>query len=418
MSENQSDFIKDQDVIKQEMNNMVEHLRRIKGFNIGSNNFEVDKDANGYVIRLRSVVDNVKDLPNGWTYGTYYLDGYPKTGMFAMKNGKYIFLPTRNEIDKSTEVEYKTVNDFRSAIIAANPHLDQKVSITTGLGAEGVIQIEGSLHGIDLPTTDLFYDADKGCIVSSINPSIEFRVEFVRSAEVNHETNVYGDASSDVNSSLDQAAIRDEESIATRGESEGKGVSISEYGVQIMDFGLMKYVAENYTFGDDNNVISKIDDETRYRLNEGRSVSSDSDPRRIEAVLKLNKIWANSYQQALLGSGREVDDDLAAFQGEATTSNFNVVIQGLVNSGTQLKMSQIPELLYEKFGFEQGGFVKVMLFFISNPEISHMFQFEMDITPEMAVQKIDEIKNTALKEEAADVMERVFKPNSNNGTIN
>lgn len=421
MSENKSDFIRDPQKIKEEMDKIVEYLRVKKGFNIGSNVFSVGKDANGYVMELRTVVDNIYDLPSGWNYGTYYLDGYPKTGMYTMKDGKYMFLPTKNEIDKSKVIEYKTVQDFKDAIIAANPHLENQVSITSGFGAEGIIQIEGSRYGIDLPTTDLYYDESKGCIVSSINPGIEFRVEFVRSAEVNNETNVR-DASVDssVNTSLDSAAIKNQESIDTRGESEGKGVSIADYGFEIFDFNQMKYVADKYKFGNDNNVISKEEDGARYKIEGGRSVDIDSDPRRVEAILKLNKIWVQSYNMALAGAGKEPGEDSSiAFSGEVTANTFNTIIIGLKNGGSNLKMSELPQLLFDKFGFEQAGFIKVMMYFISNPTISSMFQLEMDVSPDMAIQMIDKIKFDALKEEATDVMEKIFQPNQNpNGTNN
>ena len=79
--------------------------------------------------------------------------------------------------------------------------------MTAGFGAEGIIQIEDAVNGIDLPTTDLYYDQQKGCIVSSINPGIEFRVEFISSAErsVDNVGNEATPMSSDVSSSLDSA---------------------------------------------------------------------------------------------------------------------------------------------------------------------------------------------------------------------
>ena len=339
MAENKSDFIRDPQFIKEEMEKLKEHLRVKKGFNSDSRMFEVDKDANGNVLVLKTVVDNNKDLPSEWKYGSYLLDGYPKTGFYTMRDGKYIFLPTKNEIDKSKEVEYDTVQDFKAAVEAANPHLVGKVSMTTGFGAEGVIQIEGAINGIQLPTTDLYYDEQKGCIISSINPGIEFRVEFISSAE-RDASNVGGidaeNVSSDVHSSLRQSAVRDVES---RNESDGRGVSPMEYGVELLNFAQMKSVFEGgYRFGDDNNVLTKEKDGTGDVLKKS-STSEVKDPRKIEAIMRVNQAWIESYHTVLEGVGKtpEPGGKEPAFLGDDVAGIFDRIVGGLLKGGSQLK---------------------------------------------------------------------------------
>ncbi len=410
MAENKSDFIRDPQFIKEEMEKLKEHLRVKKGFNSGSTMFEVDKDANGNVLVLKTLIDNNRDLPSGWSYGTYLLDGYPKTGFYTMRDGKYVFLPTKNEIDKSKEVEYDTVQDFRAAIIAANPHLEHQVSMTSGFGAEGVIQIEGSLDGIDLPTTDLFYDAEKGCIISSINPGIEFRVEFISSAE-RDMSNVgigAGTTASDVLHSLSHSAIR-----AVISESEGRGVSPMEYGIELLDFAQMKSVfEEQYRFGDDENIVSEEKDGTRDVLKES-STTTIKDPRRVEALMRVNQAWIESYHIVLEGAGKTATENETAFMGDDTAAIFDHIVQGLMKGGSSLKMSELPGMLFDKFGMEYSGLVKVMLHFISHPDIAPMFELQMDMGPDEAVQKVEEEKGNYLMEEAGDVMEKVLNPQVN-----
>ena len=409
MAENKSDFIKDPQYIKEEMEKLKEHLRIKKGFNSDSRMFEVDKDANGNVLVLKTVVDNNRDLPSEWKYGTYLLDGYPKTGFYTMKDGKYVFLPTKNEIDKSKEVEYDTVQDFRAAIIAANPHLEHQVSMTSGFGAEGVIQIEGSLNGIQLPTTDLFYDETKGCIVSSINPGIEFRVEFISSAERDVSNVGIGaePVSSDVQSSLRQSAVRDVES---RNESEGRGVSPMEYGVEIINFSLMKSVFESqYRFGDDNNVVTEEKDGTRDVLKES-STSAVNDPRRVEAIMRVNQAWIESYHTVLEGAGKTVSEKETAFMGDDVAGIFDHIVMGLLKGGAQLKMSELPKMLFDRFGMEYSGLVKVMLHFICHPDIAPMFELQMDMGPDEAVEQVEAERGNYLMDEAEDVMQKVMAP--------
>ena len=409
MAENKSDFIKDPQYIKEEMEKLKEHLRIKKGFNSDSRMFEVDKDANGNVLVLKTVVDNNRDLPSEWNYGTYLLDGYPKTGFYTMKDGKYVFLPTKNEIDKSKEVEYDTVQDFRAAIIAANPHLEHQVSMTSGFGAEGVIQIEGSLNGIQLPTTDLYYDEQKGCIVSSINPGIEFRVEFISSAERDVSNVGIGaePVSSDVQSSLRQSAVRDVES---RNESEGRGVSPMEYGVEIINFSLMKSVFESqYRFGDDNNVVTEEKDGTRDVLKES-STSAVDDPRRVEAIMRVNQAWIESYHTVLEGAGKTVSEKETAFMGDDVAGIFDHIVMGLLKGGAQLKMSELPKMLFDRFGMEYSGLVKVMLHFICHPDIAPMFELQMDMGPDEAVEQVEAERGNYLMDEAEDVMQKVMAP--------
>ena len=414
MAENKSDFIRDPQFIKEEMEKLKEHLRVKKGFNSGSRMFEVDKDANGNVLVLKTVVDNNRDLPSEWNYGTYLLDGYPKTGFYTMRDGKHVFLPTKNEIDKSKEVEYDTVQDFKAAVEAANPHLVGNVSMTTGFGAEGVIQIEGAINGIHLPTTDLYYDEQKGCIISSINPGIEFRVEFISSAE-RDASNVGGidaeNVSSDVHSSLRQSAVRDVES---RNESEGRGVSPMEYGVEIINFSLMKSVFESqYRFGDDNNVVTEEKDGTRDVLKES-STSAVNDPRRVEAIMRVNQAWLESYHTVLEGAGKTVSEKETAFMGDDVAGIFDRIVGGLLKGGSQLKMSELPKMLFDTFGMEYSGLVKVMLHFISHPDIAPMFELQMDMGPDEAVQQVEAERGNYLMEEAEDVMQKVIGNNPNN----
>jgi len=235
-------------------------------------------------------------------------------------------------------------------------------------------------------------------------------VEFVRSAEVN-PNNVGGShveqvSSSDVEKNISQSTILDNR---PRGESDGKGVKIAEYGLSLLEFNTMKYVFENYTFGDDGNVVSRSSN-GNYKLDGSRSLDSDKNPRQVEATIRLNKIWINSYQKALGGAMTEDNQISNAFMGEATATNFNLVITALRDNCKGMPLSEISKFMFDKFGFDQPGFVKTMLYFITNPEISILFDFQMDISPDVAIQKYEQEKANDLKESLDDVMVMVKNP--------
>jgi len=401
MAENKSDFIRDPKIIEEEMKKMVEHLRQRKGFNIGTNMFEVGKDPNGDVLIFRTAIDSIYDVPSDWKYGVYYMDGgYPKSGFYTMRDGKYMFLPVKNEIDKSASIEYKTPQQVSDAILAENPQIDRtQISFTH----EGVIQISGVLNNINLPTTDLHYDEQQGCIVSSIYPDRKFYVEFVRAQEV--DINNIGGTSTDqveldTNKTLSQQPVREFDD--TKERPDHKGARIEDYGVDLFDFHAMKYAFEHYKLNELGYVVQKEDDKDVYSL-ETRRV----DNARIEATLELNKIWINAYNTAKTGNSvnnsKGEMDDSSAFAGENSGALFAGFIS-LINQNSGKKMSEIVQVLFDAYGMENPGTMKMFLIFLSHSSVATVFNLEIDMSYEVAFQKMNELTNKHLKDEFKDLM--------------
>ena len=81
-------------------------------------------------------------------------------------------------------------------------------------------------------------------------------------------------------------------------------------------------------------------------------------------------------------------------------------------------MSELPKMLFDTFGMEYSGLVKVMLHFISHPDIAPMFELQMDMGPDEAVQQVEAERGNYLMEEAEDVMQKVMAPLQGNNPNN
>lgn len=397
MEQNKSDFIRDKEKINKEMKDLIEHLKKVKGLNSDSNMFELGKDANGDVMILRMNID-IYDLPSNWKYGTYLLDSYPKTGFYCMKDGKFMFLPSKNEIDKTKTVEYKTPQQIADAILAENPHIDRtQLSFTH----EGIIQITNVIGGINFPTTDLHYNEQTGCIESSIFPDRKFRVELVMAKDVS-VNNIGGENTSqnpaDVEKTLNQQPVRSGEK---KPKERYEGARIEDFGYKLLDFNSMKYAYEHYRLDEHGNVIEKEKHGDVYDV-ETRRVDSA----RIEATLELNELWVNAYNQTMKnreGSRENEVDNSRAFAGENTAEIFNSLMAFLYeNRGST--MSNLVQSMSSTFGTANQDVLKILLYFVSNNEIAGMFNIELDMSPNVAIDKLYSLNVQHLKKQAQDML--------------
>jgi len=131
------------------------------------------------------------------------------------------------------------------------------------------------------------------------------------------------------------------------------------------------------------------------------------DNARIEATLELNKIWINAYNTAKTGNSvnnsKGEMDDSSAFAGENSGALFAGFIS-LINQNSGKKMSEIVQVLFDAYGMENPGTMKMFLIFLSHSSVATVFNLEIDMSYEVAFQKMNELTNKHLKDEFKDLM--------------
>ena len=391
-SRNDAQFLKEQEEKKrQEILDIATHMKNAMGYNSGSTMFDVKETPNGNALVIRGQFDPMK-LPGDWKYESNYLldSDYAKEGIYRMVDGKREFIPIVHERDKSEVTIYRSPEDVVNGILAENPHINKDQIYFDN--HSGAIQLVGVVNNITMPAG---LEMQDGFIVdiNDYNKKYEVRKELANNISINdiqaggREAQTYG-----VRENITRTAYQEEASASIFVDEDTAGSQFQDYGKTILDFAEMGRVYENYTKNARNEVVSREKDGSYKVLDNMR----EHDPL-IEAKLEVAQVWVDAYTRA---SG-STNGALAFSGGVETEQNFNRMIS-IANSCQGKKVSELVEAL-----FNNGMEAKIAVYFLTDPRTARMFNLELDLSPEMAVNQLENLKEERSQQIADDAMESV-----------
>jgi len=380
---------------RQEILEIANHMKTAMGYNSSSRMFDVKEMPNGHALVIRGEFDPMK-LPGDWKYESNYLldSDYGKEGIWRWKDGKREFLPIVHERDKSEVTIYRSPEDVVNGILAENPHISKDQIYFDN--HSGAIQLVGVVNNITMPAG---LEMQDGFIVdiNDYGKKYEVRKELANNISINdiraggQEAQTYG-----VSENLTQSAYHEESSLSKYVDTDEQGSEIQDYGKKILDFNEMRNTFENYTKNARNEVVSREKDGS-YRVFENMR---EHDPL-IEAKLEVAQVWVDAFTKA---SGN-TNGDMAFSGGVETEQSFKHMLD-IANFTQGKKISEMVSYMFEK-GLE----ARIAIYFLADPRVARLFNFEMDMSPETAVNKLESLKAERLKQSAKEMVD-AFTPDS------
>jgi len=369
---------------EQEIRDIAEHLKKEMGFNsgTGSTMFDLKETPNGPALVSRTRIDETK-LPDGWKYATYN----SKEGLYRMIGGKEEFIPVEHERDKSEVAVYKGPQDVVDGILAENPHINKgQVYFESHSGA---IQLVGVVNdNIKMPAGLKYED---GFIVDTNDYGKKYEVKRMFANDVSKhditaggsEVQTYG-----VKENLAQTAYHEDKELSKYEVTSQQGARFQDYGIKILNFKDMANVYLNYEKDSHGRVVSKQKNGEYRDMN----IERENDPL-VEARLEVAQVWADAYIKVSGGK-----NEMLAFSGDETAQKFEKMVE-IANSARGMKASELVDLM-----FNVGMESKIAAYFLTDSRITEMFGINKDISSEMAVQKLEQLKSERLKQNAQNMV--------------
>ena len=315
-----------------------------------------------------------------------------------MKDGVREFIPVELEQDLNKLPQYQTPEDVRTALLAANPHIQPDritIDATSGRGIISIIDLSGDLK-VNMPQGLEMRD---GKLIMPNDPTGKIFEMNIVSA---HNDNLYNpqvtDGKAVSTESLKQAPYQSEVEESKRLES----APITSADIVHMGFKDMKNAWLNYTKSSAGELKQKQADGT-YTSADENVVVNDSN---IKKSYEFASMWKQAYENACNTSN---SGDMA-FSNEYEVQ-YKACMQVL--SGCVGKSLDVVALaLFELCGSENSAIANTVIHFAALPEISALFEINCNgITPEEAIiqakQKKDEKISSGLESLVGKVKENM-----------
>ena len=374
---------------EKEIREVAEKTKENMGYNSGSTNIDLKETPNGPALVIRGDFDPFK-LPGDWKYeSNYRLDSdYGKEGIWHWEGGKREFIEIKHEADKSEVVQYRSPDDIVDAFLAENYHIHKdQIYFDEHSGA---IIFANIPNNIVIPQG---LETQGGFIVSTNDADIKTEIKKESANNISKDAITAGSGEGNtlgVQENLAQQSISEDPTLSKFKDQED--VNLQDLDINMLDFSEMAAAFEQYTNESKGGIVEQekegsekvLDNQTNEDIN-------------VKTKLALANIWKEAFESA---SGMSNTRNMS-FTGETSHIQFDTCIK--VAKGMHgATLEEYASVLFQMHGFESSGFVKTMLYFISNPKISSMLQINCSgMTPEGAIAKVDELKSRQLKEEFA-----------------